>query len=495
MGSPHGAQLTISPMFYSTMLDLVGPYETFVPKYERNTRNSKAKSYKIHIAIFICIGTGGVNLQVVESESTTGLGEAITRFAMEAGVPKVLFPDKQSGIEAFLKKVEITFKDVGGQLFTEHGIRFTTCPAQAHWQHGRVERVAKSIRESIVRSEFGSIRMHVLGWQTICKSIENTLNDTPIGAISKESAESAETLEVLCPNTFKFGRLNRRAPQAPLKVPDADLRDYTVKVQQLWEVWWRLWQDYYVEQLFKFPKWDQDEEEARLGDLVMFKRESSEFGRHFSMGKIDEIVQSHDKQIRAVWIKYKLNNEKNSRRVERDVKSIYKLMKPEDTTLHSMLERAWELVEKTLAAEKEEVLPTNDGQDSSLKPDDDGPDVSLKLDDDGPGSSLKPDDDGPDVSLKLDDDGPGLNQKLDDFQLPSPGISTDKSLCPKLDKPKGRAKRRSELELLQDWSVNTVSMYLNVPETVKADEIQKNLASILLPLRGHNIGLEFCQFD
>ena len=44
----------------------------------------------------------------------------------------------------------------------------------------------------------------------------------------------------------------------------------------------------------------------------MFKRESSEFGKHFSMGKIDEIMESHDEQVRSVWIKYKLNSEKNT---------------------------------------------------------------------------------------------------------------------------------------------------------------------------------------
>ena len=137
----------------------------------------------------------------------------------------------------------------------------------------------------------------MLGWQTIAKSIENTLNDTPIGAISKESAESAESLVVLTPNTFKFGRLNQRAPQAPLRVPGADLRDYTQKVQELWKVWWKMWQNHYVEQLFTFPKWDQEGEDAQIGDLVMFQRESTEHGRHYNMGMIDEIVNSHDKQV------------------------------------------------------------------------------------------------------------------------------------------------------------------------------------------------------
>ena len=62
MGSPNQYQLTISPLFYATMLDLAGPYKTFVPGFERATRTTKAKAYDVHIALFVCIGTGCLNL-------------------------------------------------------------------------------------------------------------------------------------------------------------------------------------------------------------------------------------------------------------------------------------------------------------------------------------------------------------------------------------------------------------------------------------------------
>ena len=111
MGSPLDAQLTISPLFYSTMVDLVGPFDTFVPSFERTTRNSKSKSYKIHIGIFLCVATGCLNLQVVESQKATGL-TAASHFSMESGVPQVMFPDKQSRLENILREVQVTLKDL-----------------------------------------------------------------------------------------------------------------------------------------------------------------------------------------------------------------------------------------------------------------------------------------------------------------------------------------------------------------------------------------------
>ena len=465
MGSPHQLQLTISPLFYTTMVDLVGPYLTYVPGFERETRNIKSKMYKIHIAMFVCLGTGCINLQIVESQSTTGLMEAVCRFSMESGTPAVIFPDKQSGLEALLKSVSVTLKDMEGQLYQEHGIEFHTCPAQAHWQHGKIERTARVVRESIERAEFTKQRLHVLGWQTIAKSIEGVINDTPIGYISRKNASTAETLEVLCPNTFKFGRLNLRSPQAPFKVPDTDLRDYTEKVQQLWETWWRVWQDYYVEQLFEQPKWFEQGEEVSIGDIVMFKKESSDFGRHFSLGKIDEISTSHDGEIRNVWIRYKNLTENNSRRVERDIKTIFKIISIEDTSLHSMLELAWKLAEDL---RKKELYVTPNPEDKSTdKPDTGIDDISDKTPDAGID----------DISDKTPDAG---SDDISDKPDTGSDDITNKKPVPK--------KRLTEVERLKQWSVNIAHQI-----KCSSEGDQMTFMSVLFPDVGWNCYSETCQ--
>ena len=71
----------------------------------------------------------------------------------------------------------------------------------------------------------------------------------------------------------------------------------------------------------------QEGEEVFVGDLVMFKKDSSEFSKHYSLGKVYEICESHDNQVRNVWIRYKNLNEKSSRRAQRDVKTIFKTSK------------------------------------------------------------------------------------------------------------------------------------------------------------------------
>ena len=146
----------------------------------------------------------------------------------------------------------------------------------------------------------------------------------------------------------------------------------------------------------------------------MFKKESSEFGKHYSLGKIDEICKSHDNSARNVWIRYKNLNENSSRRVQRDVKTIYKILGIKDTSLHESLDQAWKISDQARQEFdfQKEVIP---------------PFVE-------------------DVPV------PDVNKQVD-----STDCEEDQNEKPRRqDVPK--KKRRTELELLQDWSVKLSCM-------------------------------------
>merc|ERR1712030_192975 len=57
MGPLQDCQLSISPVFYDTIVDLWGDVRVFVPGYEKVTRGA-VKEYKIWIMIFACAATG-----------------------------------------------------------------------------------------------------------------------------------------------------------------------------------------------------------------------------------------------------------------------------------------------------------------------------------------------------------------------------------------------------------------------------------------------------
>ena len=198
-----------------------------------------------------------------------------------------------------------------------------------------------------------------------------------------------------------------------------------------------MWQDYYVEELFERQKWFNEGEEVAVGDLVMFKKESSDFSSHFSLGKVDEVCDSHDDRLRNVWIRYKNNNEANSRRVERDIKSIYKILGIKETSLHESLEQAWKIIKEV----KFGSLPV--GHDAQKV---DGEDTRDKI--------INP------------DSVPTATESVP----PAPDSTKDDSTAKAKKTRAPRGKGKSEVEKLIDWSVKLLDWSVKLAEMRRSTE-------------------------
>ena len=73
MGPVSDHQITISPPFFVTMLDLFGPLDVFVPGRERETRNRRVERAKVWIIVFVCPVSRLLNLQVIEGKSAEAI--------------------------------------------------------------------------------------------------------------------------------------------------------------------------------------------------------------------------------------------------------------------------------------------------------------------------------------------------------------------------------------------------------------------------------------
>ena len=163
------------------MIDIFGPFKCFTQKFERNMRQN-AGEYKIYIMVFICVATGALNIQAIEGTDTDHVMSAFNRFFCEATVPKIVFPDQQSSFMKALNEMEGQVYDLQYRLSEERGLTFKTCsPLSGHSSHGKVERVIRSLRESIEIAEVKNYQLTITDWQTICKGMEASYNSLPIG--------------------------------------------------------------------------------------------------------------------------------------------------------------------------------------------------------------------------------------------------------------------------------------------------------------------------
>ena len=86
MGPVAQDQLMIALPFYITMLDLFGPVKSYVPGYERETRNRTSLDSKMYIMVAVCVTTKIVNLQAIEKKSAAAIIDGFTRLSCEVGI-------------------------------------------------------------------------------------------------------------------------------------------------------------------------------------------------------------------------------------------------------------------------------------------------------------------------------------------------------------------------------------------------------------------------
>ena len=204
MGPLSDSQLTISPVFYFTFVDLWGPLKAFVPGYQKITRSSDQKPHDIYIMTFACAATGTVNCQVIEGKDTGFCLDGFNRFFCETTVPKIVYTDEEGGLIKALNKGEIDFVDLAGNLSTNRGITFQSVVPQGHYGHGKVEKKIHMLQECLERSEIRNSRCTATGWMCIAKLIERSVNSIPIGYLYHQSGGDNPLLRILSLNSLRL---------------------------------------------------------------------------------------------------------------------------------------------------------------------------------------------------------------------------------------------------------------------------------------------------
>ena len=307
-------QLNIAPAFYVTQVDLMGPYRA----YQINVR----ANLKIWFAVFVCVVTSTVDIQVMEFYSSGSFISAFIRFSSYNGYPKVLLPDQGSNIESAIDNVEIDWIDVKGRLNKSYGVDMNTCGVGGHHQHGKVERKIRQIKETYQKS-FHNERLSVLQWQTVATETANCINNLPIGTGSSRNINlELDDLDIITPNRLRFGRNNERSPLGPAYISHDPFKFIDIN-QRIFESWWEHWLLYAVPELIEKPVFWKEGKNLTPGDVVLFRKSEGSMGAGtYQYGIVHEVSFSQDNVVRNVLIKYRNVDEGKDRITKRAVKSL-----------------------------------------------------------------------------------------------------------------------------------------------------------------------------
>ena len=311
MGPVGEDNLKVAPPFFFTQVDICGPFSAYSPANKRAT-------LKIWIVVFCCTVTGAVDCRVMEDYSTDAFILSFVRFSCRVGYPKKLLPDAGSQLVKGCEDMVLSFSDLSHKLCKEYGVEFKTCPVNAHYVHGKVERKIQQVKLSLIKG-VEKKRLSILQWETLCQQVANSVNNLPLGLGNR--TECLDTLDLLTPNRLLLGRNNNRSPTEPL-VLTRDFKDIVANNSRIFGAWFKEWLVNYVPYLVEQPKWFVTERSICVGDIVLFTKSDKEFEKIYQYGIIVTTFEGRDGLIREVDIEYQNHNENTKRSTRRGVRDV-----------------------------------------------------------------------------------------------------------------------------------------------------------------------------
>ena len=204
-----------------------------------------------------------------------------------------------------MREMDVSLRNLQYELFSEHGAVFEVCPVGGHERQGLVERRIRTVQSSLKEMGLDKMRVHSMGLQTMCKMIENTLNNLPYGFTKSRSDSNQSLYKLISPNLLRHGRNNNRALSGPVRL-SADNSQMLKDVQKRNDAWFEIFRDSCVPNLVMRQKWFKNERDLSVGDMVFFRKTESDLGEgDWTVGIVEQVIASKDGCIRKVVVKYR----------------------------------------------------------------------------------------------------------------------------------------------------------------------------------------------
>ncbi|XP_029155640.1 uncharacterized protein LOC114928553 [Nylanderia fulva] len=196
MGDLPSPRVNPSSPFTHTGVDYAGPFliTPFVGKGQKARKN--------WIALFICLVTKAIHLELVDDYSSAGFISAFRRFAGRRGLPKKLYSDNGTNFHGADRELQNAFealmKDASLQAdLANDRIEWHFIPSAAPHFGGLWEAGVKSLKSHLKRVA-GSRTLSQAEFATLLCQIEACLNSRPIAALSDDPND----LSALTPGHF-----------------------------------------------------------------------------------------------------------------------------------------------------------------------------------------------------------------------------------------------------------------------------------------------------
>ncbi|XP_024881085.1 uncharacterized protein LOC112460568 [Temnothorax curvispinosus] len=286
----------VAKAFAHTGVDYAGPIAT------RTAPGRGHQSKKSYVALFVCLTTKTVHLELVSDYSSSAFVAAYQRFVSRRGLPHSMYSDNGTTFQGADRELSAAYakaiRDPNfiNLLATDQTAWHFVPPAAPHFG-GLWEAAVKSMKHHLKRS----VGLHTFTFEemtTLLCRIEACLNLRPIAPVS----DDIDDYQALTPGHFLVGAALISPPEPSVLNLNENRLSRWQMIQRLTEVFWRRWSSDYLLTLQQRPKWRVAQRLARVGQIVLLRNPLAP-PSHWEHGRITACHPGDDGLTRVVTIK------------------------------------------------------------------------------------------------------------------------------------------------------------------------------------------------
>ncbi|XP_029170489.1 uncharacterized protein LOC114940134 [Nylanderia fulva] len=297
MGQLPRARVTVSSRaFQYCGVDFAGPIDT------RASSGRGIKSIKTYIAVFICLATRAIHLELVGGYSTHDFLNAYTRFCARRGLPSDMYSDNGTnfiGAEQELARAyndALRDPDFLNQTASDK-VSWHFMPPHAPHFGGLWEAGVRSVKYHL-RRILGAHKLTFEELTTLLSKIKACLNSRPLGPLTA----SIDDYESLTPGHFLIGTALTTYPEpSVLHLTENRLSRWQL-VRQLVERFWKIWQADYINTLQQRSKWRTKQPSVKIGTMVLLRNATLPPCK-WQLGRVIQCFPGSDGLTRVVLVK------------------------------------------------------------------------------------------------------------------------------------------------------------------------------------------------
>ncbi|XP_026740536.1 uncharacterized protein LOC113502962 isoform X1 [Trichoplusia ni] len=259
------------------------------------------KTTKGYVAVFICMATKAVHLELVSDLTASSFIAALRRMIARRGLPSNIYSDQGTNFIGANKVLQEEYKEILSTFDQEFQTEILTMGIEWHFNApswpsagGLWEAAVKSLKYHLKRV-VGEQKLTFEEFSTLLYQLEACMNSRPLCPLTEDSAD----LNYLTPAHFLSS-----GPNLTLYETETDLRTRWNLSQRIYQDIWKRWRGEYLTQLNTRSKWRRPQENIKVGDLVLIHDANLPPGK-WAMGRVTQVHPGSDGYVRVVTLKTK----------------------------------------------------------------------------------------------------------------------------------------------------------------------------------------------